>query len=66
MTVYRVFGERLPQPELISGDLARLLVRLARHGRVSRVRRYGKPGQRRYVLEPRNKQEHFKRKGKLR
>lgn len=65
MKQYVAFGELLRTPEIIDYRTMMLLVRIARHGRLSRVKRHGRMGHRRWVMEPRNKAEQFKRPGRL-
>lgn len=60
-----VYGELLDGVETLSASDARLLVWIARHGRLSRVHRNGRPGRRGWTLEPRNIEERPKKRGLL-
>lgn len=61
---YAVYGDLLDR-EIIDAEMARIVVWIARHARLSRVHRYGRSNERRWILEPRNPQEHTQRDGKL-
>jgi hypothetical protein len=63
---YYAYGERLPGIEVVDPRVVAALVHIARHGRLSRVKRTGQRGRRGWVLTPRNREEQFKRPGRLR